>query len=70
MDNIKFEPENVVVIAKGNTMEQALKFAKAMYWYTGNSLEQSTSRADARIGVMDKVDYMTRPLSFYRWQIN
>lgn len=66
MENFKFEPEKVVVIAKGNTMEQALEFAKAMYWYKGKTLEQSTSRADARIGVMDKIDYFTRPLSFYR----
>jgi hypothetical protein len=50
-------------------MEQALEFAKAMYWYTGNSLEQSTARADARIWVMDKIDYITRPLSFYRWTL-
>lgn len=69
MENLKFEPEKVVVIAKGNTMEQALEFAKAMYWYKGKTLEQCTSRADARIGVMDKIDYFTRPLSFYRWAL-
>ena len=69
MENFVFEPEKVVVIAKGNTMEQALEFAKVMYWYKGDTLEQCTSRADARIWVMDKIDYITRPLSFYRWTL-
>lgn len=69
MQEFNFEPEKVVVIAKGNTMEQALQFAKAMYGYKGDNLEQSTARADARIWVMDKIDYITRPLSFYKWNL-
>jgi len=69
MQEFNFEPEKVVVIAKGNTMEQALQFAKAMYGYKGDTLEQSTARADARIWVMDKIDYITRPLSFYKWNL-
>jgi hypothetical protein len=46
-----------------------LQFAKAMYGYKGDTLEQSTARADARIWVMDKIDYITRPLSFYKWNL-
>lgn len=62
--NITFEPSKVIIVAKGNTKEDALAFAKAMYNFTWE-LEQSEVRSDSWIGVMNKEDYMMRTPAFY-----
>ena len=64
MNEIKFEPSKVIIVAKGNTKADALAFAKAMYNYTWDDLEQSDIRPDSWIGVMDKEAYMMRQPSF------